>query len=593
MKDRTTPKQSPKGVKMKEDITQLSLKKKDIERLEQELEVAITSTARSPDRQAKEIRDLEAKISKAQTQRLRLEAEDEKAKVKANLETWRENLPVSVLQFIIENNIYYLEYGNGFWLGSNGIFGSDNLKVSNRDQHWPELFSSEADPKGEFYRAVQLQLKQMGRIYFYVTQSFGYAPKNTLNLMRNAKSAFVQPIDDGEPVHPLIIAIFNSLGAHKAENVKHLQEVIYHKWLVPESYTLPALIISGEGGTGKNVLVDSFLPTLFGGKHTTATISDLSADFNDELEAKVAILVDEGSQSFGKAKSDSIKSIIGNPNLNINKKFGLKYTASNTAMYIITSNGKAGVWLGNDSSDRRYSIHYVEKNRQNTLFDVIAKDILKLSYDGEIGPKNIENKDILIEVQSYWDENKFVLEDPQEVGRWLHHYSLVASKHAPSALHGADYRDLIDNQMSPKESFFRNVLLSPNFDAISKAELWKWWQHHTVGEPSGKKKYFNIDLEAFCEEHTEVALGQKNTKAHKNAVNHSNIAVVYNATRNGNAIPHIDHDDHQDEYGDYFNPEDFALVQETENVVQMPDRISPAEQKQRIHEILGLNVVMK
>jgi hypothetical protein len=551
--------------------TKLTLQKEEIILIQNEIRNTEASTDLSPNKQSRMLTGLETKLLKQQKKLLQLEEEAESKKKQIDS---RDDHSKCARDFIEENNLYYFEHGNGMWIRSDGLSSSDNLKITNRENWWPNLFGRDADPKKDFFGEVQRQLADMGRTYNNVTQSFDNTISTSLNLMRNAKSAFVQPFKSEDPVHPLITALFNSLGAHKAENVEHIQDVIFHKWVKPENYNLPALIISGEGGTGKNVLADSFLATLFGGAHTTVSISDLGANFNDELEAKSAVLVDEGSQKFGKAKSNAIKAVIGNPNININIKFGLRYTAANTALYIITSNDRAGVWLGNDSSDRRYSIMYVEKNKQNTLFDVIALDILKLQYSGEIGHK--DNRIVFRQAQDYWDQNKFALEDPEEIGKWLFHYQKVVKPNAPSALHGDDYFELSEKQSTDIQRFFSNIFLSPNFKVITKSEIWKWWQGHMRGQNTGKQSHFYNDLEEFIADHSGITMKIHNTIPTREGCR-SNVNIIYSSAKySKNNIPDICFDEYRTSSTDFVCPEDFAIEQSNVTPIS-PHLTSPAE----------------
>ena len=72
-------------------------------------------------------------------------------------------------------------------------------------------------------------------------------PPDMLNLLD--QSGWLKP-DVGD-CHWLFDVLIQSLGGNKIENIEHIKHVLAYKYLYPEAYTLPCLVIHGEGGLAK------------------------------------------------------------------------------------------------------------------------------------------------------------------------------------------------------------------------------------------------------------------------------------------------------------------------------------------------------
>jgi len=292
-------------------------------------------------------------------------------------------------------------------------------------------------------------LKWQNRSYLSMGLSAKTLPKTTLNRFRT--DHWLQPLD-GEP-HEIFDIFFRSLGDNKEENIKHLKQVIGWKYLNPSDYKLPCLVIYGEGGVGKNLLVDDLLASVFG-KHQVLAIQQSALNsFNGAMAGKMVVFIDESTSD--KANMEKMKAMIGRPDININEKFVKPYVADNISMFITGGNGaKGAVFLGRDKSDRRFSILKVT----NSVIDHVME------------VKNL-NKDEAVE---WWYERLHLLSDKKSVAVWLNHVVNIANeiKVTPQALHGVDYKNLLNVQSGPLEWIVDNVFDHPDFKYIPVSECY-------------------------------------------------------------------------------------------------------------------------
>jgi len=243
--------------------------------------------------------------------------------------------------------------------------------------------------------------------------------------------------------------LIRSLGDNKTENMKHIIQVIAWKYLYPEAYDLPCIVIYGEGGAGKNTFVERVLGTMFGKNQVIAIRQEQMRNFNGLIEGKIAVLLDEASSD--KANMDQLKHMIGQESLVIDRKYGKNYQSDNLALYFTGGNGALGaVYLGRDQSDRRFSILQVDRSIIDHVMEVKGFDKRQDAVD-------------------WWTEHKHLLENREQVSMWLH--SILTSvedlKSPPKELHGQDYEALLAAQAGPLEWIIDHVFDRPDFKFIS------------------------------------------------------------------------------------------------------------------------------
>jgi hypothetical protein len=121
----------------------------------------------------------------------------------------------------------------------------------------------------DFNDGFVIAMEEAGRIYIDCTFSFVEHPK-TFNMLE--MKDWVQPVE-GEQ-HWIFDLLIKSIGGNKPENMDHLNRVLAYKYLHPDCWRLPCVVIYGEGRAGKGLLVDSVLYTLFNRQAKGAATED-------------------------------------------------------------------------------------------------------------------------------------------------------------------------------------------------------------------------------------------------------------------------------------------------------------------------------
>lgn len=296
-------------------------------------------------------------------------------------------------------------------------------------------------------------LNQMGRSYRTKTLSAAVQPDYMLNMFR--KDHWLQPVDGD--YHEVFDILLRSLGDNKSENIRHLKEVIAWKYNHPEDYSLPCLVIFGEGGSGKNTLVDGVLGAVFGKNQVISISQEEMKNFNGQMAGKMVVMFDESIAA--KTDMERFKAILSNKTLNINPKYGKPYTAENMGLYFAGSNGSMGaVYLDRLQSDRRFSILKVTRSIIDHVMDIKSLD-----------------RNAAIE---WWMERKDMLTDKNQVAMWLNHIIEFSNhlKKTPEPLHGEDYQALLQTQAGVIEWIVSAIFEHPEFKFITTKECFKLYE---------------------------------------------------------------------------------------------------------------------
>src|ERR1051325_2830849 len=349
----------------------------------------------------------------------------------------------------LRQKCYFIRKANGLWIPvSRSHFGS----------HFPTW--------GEkFGRAVTNVMHDRGWNYLDCTYTYGTCPKDTFNMLD--RSRWIQP-DVGE-YHWLFDVLIQSLSGNKYENRDHLEHVLAYKYLHPWVYTLPCLLIHGEGGVGKNVLVDLVLYEMLDRQTYSGEAKDVIGDFNGIVKGMGVVMIDEAEADS--TCSNALKHRVGRVRLTINDKNIAQYEIDNTALYIISSNkSEGGVWLDRSTADRRYSVLHVLKGQALPYWIAI--------HEGDLPPdcKYLDKNDPIYRKWYQWmlNEGQSILTDHKQIANWL---GALLDKHGdrphPLPLHGADFKRLMDIQKPMDEKISEAVFTDPDFKFIEKAVLHK------------------------------------------------------------------------------------------------------------------------
>jgi hypothetical protein len=112
-------------------------------------------------------------------------------------------------------------------------------------------------------------------------------------------------------------------------------------------------VFMGKQGAGKGMLTDLIMrPILQDLYLVVKTSTELTDKFNDNQVGKLLTLIDEATWRGNKSEDAILKNIIGSPTLNIEEKFGMKFTVENYSRYVVFSNNKEAVAL--EVGNRRY-----------------------------------------------------------------------------------------------------------------------------------------------------------------------------------------------------------------------------------------------
>lgn len=351
----------------------------------------------------------------------------------------------SNLYFIADRNKYMIEVANKGWI----FMEVPGFKVY--------AMLTEANE----VKWINLYLKLHDRVKTTIVNTFNPTHPDVLNMLSTAD--WLQPVQG--PVEEIFNVLFNSLSGGRQNVRDHIEKVFVYKYLHPEEYVLPCITISGEGGVGKNELIEKVFATVFGDQQIAALgTEEAFGNFNGQMLGKTIVYIDEAIPS--KVGAESLKRKAGNKTLQVNTKYGAQGTYDNTPWYWLGGNGTNGnLFLAGDSVDRRYSVITVSRN----LMHWVGKHI-GMEVEG-MGSSLPDDHPCVV----WWSKNKHHLSNPVSVSHWLH--SVVAKwgdqTYAPSALHDEDYHALIETQKSEFQETMEWVFDDENFTHIEKPTLYQ------------------------------------------------------------------------------------------------------------------------
>lgn len=131
----------------------------------------------------------------------------------------------------------------------------------------------------------------------------------------------------------------------------------------PDVRMIATPVLRSEHGVGKGFLVETLLSGLLG-KSSVAVcgLKDVVGDFNDVVEGKTLLLIDEVYKSK-KSTTDALKSFQGNATIPLHRKHKPTITIENYLNFIITSNDHLLLVL--EKGDRRFWIPAFIRHRES------------------------------------------------------------------------------------------------------------------------------------------------------------------------------------------------------------------------------------
>lgn len=435
------------------------------------------------------------------------------------------------LRYSIKHGLYLLKSSNGW------IFAKKASLI--------ESIPAWCDDMNAQLKAI---MEEDGRMYNDVTITFNpNLPADIFNMLD--RSRWLKPTH-GEKHHWMFDALMQALGSDKPENIDHLKRVIAYKFAQPECYTLPVLVFWGEGGTGKNLLVQCVLKTAFDGAAEAMGSDKVFGNFNSLLKAMAAVLIDEAVDT--KVDGNAAKALFQSPTIKINEKGIIEYVVDNTPLYFIASNknGGGGIWLDRTDADRRYSVMKCEDGLTLAFFVSLR-----------LGVNEEEAKDWL------YAEGQKIATDPAEVAKWLG--NLLADygdQKQPRALHGRDFHALSERQKPILDRLCEAVFLATDIDTreesfthINRLDLWEAFK--IVSKDDGAKglprrRAFYDDVESW------LKANARHIKLDVSTVNFKGDGVLVRKTTNqwiNTKLDNIDKVKSKSNRSDYIDAESYNV----------------------------------
>jgi hypothetical protein len=437
------------------------------------------------------------------------------------------------LREVLRLGCYFVKTASGQWIP---------IKKDHFASHYPEW-------NAKFARAVTHVMADRGWNYHDATYTFREPPPDVLNLMD--KSNWLKP--EMGRYHWLFDVLVHSIGGGKEENIDHIKHCIAYKYLHPEAYTIPNLVIHGEGSIGKGLMIDFVLKAVFGG----ATLTDMaenicSGGFNSSIKAMVVACVDESMKD--RTDANKMKRFAGNPYITINEKNIPAFQADNLIWYWIVSNEKetAGIWLDRSHADRRYSVLHVEQGLTLEYWIASAKGWLEDGCSAEeYATQTTRAK------QWMFSEGIKHLTDPKEISHWLN--SLIeeyGNREHPVALHGADYHRLMGVQRRVDERIIEAVFTDPDFTHIRKTALYDGFKACAL--ISGQRgtvldSVFYQKVTDWLKQRPDLKIAEKR-QVQKTGHGERKFTIWYDTTRPDH-VRAVDNTDHYLHFKDWVGPE--------------------------------------
>lgn len=356
----------------------------------------------------------------------------------------------------------HTEFWEG-WLKTNDVYfvGHENkyYVYSNKTHQWtdmsPDALRNYHNISGRVKRlAFESVMKNIGRKKLRAEFTHCDVDDETLNMMR--RDHWLKPTHG--PIHELFEILMETLGAQNKEASDHIEQVLWWKYTHPEDFSIPCLVINGQGGVGKNTLADHVMPAIFGRSQVSVLdIDSMAGQFSGQLKGKTFVFLDEVVGDV--ATASKMKRRVGNKTIDVNNKGGKQEIIINTAMYMCGGNDRTGaVLLENSKADRRWSIINVKKS----LIDV-AMEHWNCGWDAAL---------------KRWDKVKKVYDNPEEVANFLGYLETKwgGMEHCPDGYHGEGYRELLEIQKGAVEVTCELVFLD-DFDYILNEDLFEMYCH--------------------------------------------------------------------------------------------------------------------
>lgn len=297
-----------------------------------------------------------------------------------------------------------------------------------------------------FNSVLAEESRQPKGVYFGLTDKANY-----LNIL--PKSEFLKPKNLSIEVNEVFDILFEALSGGRKYELEHIIKCILRKVVNPSDRQIPSICWYGEGGIGKDTLIKTILHTIFSNKTCIISAEDITGQFNSMISGQFVALVNETTQD--KLNMGALKNLIGSDEIQIKVKYKSPYLQENFLWLLFGSNNDDGsIRLDRNQSDRRFSII-------KSLRGFSMNDIFKRRYPGQ-------------DFKTWMAINRPFLEDAEQIQQWLwnleHEYGV--QKTAPTAFHGKDYKEIVEQQKNIDEIVFDVVMRKMNIDGCTVNQLY-------------------------------------------------------------------------------------------------------------------------
>jgi hypothetical protein len=361
-----------------------------------------------------------------------------------------------IRRWLKSNDYYYTHSDATYWLYTNNA--PDKWTPHSRSSlvnHDPRLDTRNTD----YFRLFTRVLHADGRWFRNHARTFAPVGPGTLNMLR---WDFLKPKPG---THNIVFdLLMASLGDGRKENIEHIEKVLVAKLLNPSNYTLPTIVLSDDGGTGKSLFAEKLLPTIFGHDLVAPNVAmdEVTGQFNSHLTGKAIWFINENRPDAN--DQDGIKRVLGSATIRSERKGKDAKSASNTALVFVAGNFTLGaIKLAGTEVDRRFSILC---NRKPLHY-----------YTAEVFGLDAEAAKTWM-----WDTGQHLISDPEEVAKWLNH---LIEKHGRvsqvMALHGEDYHNMLKGQADTAQQVYKTFFNSEawNTDGYFKQNvMFNFYSHY-------------------------------------------------------------------------------------------------------------------
>jgi len=238
-----------------------------------------------------------------------------------------------------------------------------------------EIFDEERNKKvkSEFYKKW---IEDEGHFKFVdFIPNIEQCPKNTFNLFDGfeAEKHFDliknYTLEDIEKKVQIFINHIKILTSNNEDYfIKWLAHIVQQPHLKEGTTPLfrdKGKFINSGGGTGKNLFFDNFGEKVLGEKYyiSIGTNNELYSSFNEHLENKLLVCIEEAQGKANFENFDRLKSIITQSKTTVNRKFVSKYTINDYSRYVFCSNNDNPIPI--DNNDRRFFCYDVSTKKRN------------------------------------------------------------------------------------------------------------------------------------------------------------------------------------------------------------------------------------